>query len=173
MQYLYHAVPSDLKDNKLYPLNTLKEKHPGLFSLESSKYKGREDVAQQAIPLLDCLWGDVIFMTAVHPQILMEAYKKAGGKINRSAQFFQIDVELLQKENIAVAIYSGEGDEKIYESYDTDHIKEYSTIPDRTVEYFTKQLQQNNLPLYYAYIPHILYKGTIDTTDLPIVEVGP
>lgn len=172
MQYLYHAAPNDLKDAELYPLNILKEKHPDLYSLKSAKYNDRKDVAQQSIPILDCFWGDVIFMTAVHPQTLMEAYKKAGGEINRSARFFQIDVELLQKENIAVAIYSGKGDEKIYESYDKNHIKEYSTIPDRTVEYFTEQLQQNNLPLYYAYIPHILYKGTIDTADLPVVEVG-
>jgi len=171
MQYLYHAVPSDLKDDKLYPLNILKKKHPDLYAIKNAKYEGREEVAQQSIPLLDCLWKDVIFLTAVHPQILLDTYRKAGGKMPHPLQYFQIDVDSLQQENIAVARYLDDDSKKTYELYDAENIKEYSTIPNRTIDYFVDQLNQGHLPLYYAYIPHVLYKGVIDTKDLPIIEV--
>lgn len=172
MQYLYHAVPGDLKDDKLYPLNTLKEKHPDLYTAKNAKYEGREEVTQQSIPLLDCLWNDVIFLTAVHPQTLLDAYRKAGGNVDHSLQYFQIDVDSLQKENLVVAIYTGDAYQKTYELYNADNIKEYSTIPDRTIDYFVEQLQQGQLPLYYAYIPHVIYKGAIDTKGLHIVEAA-
>lgn len=172
MQYLYHAVPSDLKNNKLYPLNTLKDKYPDLYSLKKAKYKGREEVTQQSIPLIDCLWNDVIFLTAVHPQIILDAYRRAGGKVDHPLQYFQIDVDSLQKENIVVAKYLGQDYEKTYELYNSDNAKEYSTIPDRTIDYFISEFAKGNLPLFYAYIPHILYKGVIDTTNLPIVKVS-
>ncbi|MBI3494497.1 hypothetical protein HY004_00745 [Candidatus Saccharibacteria bacterium] len=170
MQYLYHAVPNDLKDDKLYALNTLKEKHPDLYRIKNAKYEGREEVTQQSIPLLDCLWNDVIFLTAVHPQTLLDAYRKAGGSVDHSLRYFQIDVDSLQKDNLVVASYTGDGYKKTYELYNTDNIKGYSTIPGATIDYFTKELTQGRQPLYYAYIPHVLYKGAIGTKNLPIIE---
>ena len=68
MMYLYHSVPRNLHGNILYPLNALTEKHPEIFEQQVSKYVGREHITQQRIPVIDCLWNDVLHFSAVNPK---------------------------------------------------------------------------------------------------------
>ncbi|MBK8551651.1 MAG: hypothetical protein IPL53_11555 [Ignavibacteria bacterium] len=80
MNYLYHRVPKNLRGNVLYPLNTLKEIHPDLYEQQASKYAGREHITCQIIPILNCLWNDVLHFSAVNPEEI-SAYrirKKSG-----------------------------------------------------------------------------------------------
>ncbi len=74
MIYLYHSVPKNLQGNILYPLNTLKEKHPEIYEQQVSKYVGREHMTQQRIPILDCLWNDVLHFSAVNPKGQTSSY---------------------------------------------------------------------------------------------------
>ncbi len=78
--YLYHWVPDDMIGDTLYPLNILKHTHPDLYTKKVSKYIGREKVMDQIIPILDCLWNDVLHFTAVHPKDVKDALIKAGSK---------------------------------------------------------------------------------------------
>ena len=68
MIYLYHSVPKNLEGSILYPLNTLKGKHPDIYEQQVSKYVGREHIKEQRIPILDCLWNDVLHFSAVNPK---------------------------------------------------------------------------------------------------------
>lgn len=78
MNYLYHWVPKDLQGDTLFPLNTLKEKYPDLYKKEASKYVGREQIMQDVLPILNCLWNDVLHFSAVHPSLVKEALFESG-----------------------------------------------------------------------------------------------
>jgi len=47
----------------------------------------------------------------------------------------------------------------------------FSSIPQATKDYYKEMIGRGKRPLLYHKIPHILYKGTLDITDLPIISV--
>lgn len=58
--YFYHGVPDELKGTQLIPLNNMLAVNPDLQARYLEKYKGREEILERRIPLLDCLWNDVV-----------------------------------------------------------------------------------------------------------------
>jgi hypothetical protein len=61
--YLYHFVPKDVRGTQLYPLSVLKKKFPDRYAEEVKKYQGRVFVKKIKIPVLNCLWNDVMRLT--------------------------------------------------------------------------------------------------------------
>jgi hypothetical protein len=55
--------------------------------------------------------------------------------------------------------------------YDIERLPALAYIPEWTKQYYAKQYAKGDKPLRFLGIPHILHKGTIDTTNLPIVTV--
>jgi hypothetical protein len=103
MPYVYHAVPHLMKGTVLYPLNELKDREPALYDAHSTKYEGRKHLMKERIPLLDdCLWNDVLFLTAVHPAKFRKAYESAGFALKHPFQAFQFEVEDLAASSTAV-----------------------------------------------------------------------
>jgi len=182
MQYFYHHVPEDFKGTTLLPLNVLKFKYPEIYQKESLKYDGREHITQQRIPLLDnSLWNDVIFMTAVHPQKIFEARSDAGwGKI-RPQRYFKIDPSKLDQERLAVYLFKPRSSNNKsgfeidnFAKYSYADVSEYAVVPQSTKDYFKYEHEsgQNRIRLFYRYIPHILYKGEIDISDVEIITIS-
>ena len=77
MNYLYHRVPKNLQGQYLMPLTQLKKNHPEIYQEHLKKYEGRESLLKFKIPKLNCLWNDVIHLTAVQPKKLDEAFREA------------------------------------------------------------------------------------------------
>ncbi len=71
-------MPKNLQGNILYPLNAPKEKHPDIYEQQVSKYVGREHIKEQRITILDCLWNDVLYFSAVNPKEIKQALIEAG-----------------------------------------------------------------------------------------------
>ena len=68
MNYLYHRVPDNFQGTTLYPLNDLKDILPDIYTRHISKYEGRAHIVERHIPIFDdCLWNDVVFLSAVEP----------------------------------------------------------------------------------------------------------
>jgi len=182
MQYLYHHVPKDLKGTVLFPLNVLKLKYPEIYKNQISKYEGRKHITEQRITLLDnCLWNDVIFMTAVNPQEIFDARTDAGwGKIEPQ-QYFRIDPSTLDQEKLAVYLFkfkepntnSGVNANDFAE-YNQKTASDYAIMPQLTKDYFKYEHErgEQRIRLFYRYIPHILYKGEIDISNADIVTVS-
>lgn len=182
MQYLYHHVPKNLEGTTLYPLSVLKSKMPEVYKNEISKYDGREHVTQQRIPLLDdCLWNEVIFMTAVNPQELFEARTEAGwGKIPPQ-KYFRIDSSTLNQEKLAVYLFkvkeinakSGVKPDDFIK-FNQNDIDKYAILPQETKNYFRYEHEhgQPKIRLFYRYIPHVLYKGEIDISNAEIITIA-
>jgi len=182
MPYFYHHVPKNFKGTILFPLNTLQAKYPEIYEIEISKYEGREHTTQQIIPLLDnCLWNDVIFMTAVHPQKIFEARDDAGWGKNLPQRYFKIDSSTLDQEKLAVYLFkfkesnvqSGVEVED-FTKYNQKDFNEYAVVPQATKDYFRNEYEsgQKRIRLFYRYVPHILFKGNIDVSNAEIITVG-
>lgn len=178
MAYLYHSVPLNLQGSVLYPLNSLKDKYPKIYEEQIKKYAGREHITEQRIPVLDCLWNDVLHFSAVHPGEIKHALVEAGRDSDFVMNFYQIDPAFLDPRNTVVYLFAhADDEEKMSEGnfapYNPGEMEmvRFSVMPERTKEYYKEMIKRNERPLLYHRIPHILYKGTLDVTGLPIVSV--
>ena len=176
MNYLYHWVPKDMRGDTLFPLNTLKEKYPDLYEKEASKYVGREEIMQHKLPILNCLWNDVLHFSAVHPSLIKEALFEAGRTKPFDLEFFEIDPHLLDPENTIVFLYKHTDrkdklKEENFAKYDPDNIAQYSRMPQETKDYYKEMFAQGKNPLLFHKIPHILFKGNLDTSNIKRISV--
>lgn len=175
MTKLYHAVPAPMDGTVLYPLNELRDRDRALYDQHARKYAGRDRLMQKTIPPLDCLWNDVIFLTAIHPKTLQQALADAGGpKLKRS--YFEIDPAQLESELTTVFLYSKT---KINEAFsdedfaplDAATLGACSVISSKTKAYYAEMYASGQRPLLYHLTPHILYRGTIETKGLPVITL--
>ena len=174
MNYIYHEIPENMCGSVLYPLNILKEKYPEIYNEHVKKYEGREELMNLIIPKLNCLWNDVIHLSAIHPQVIKDALREAGGRKNYTVRCYQIDPQLLDPEKTIVYLYSTPVveifDNQVME-FKPDEISKYSSVPPAAMQYYKETYATQKGPFPFHLTPHILYKGSIDTTDLPIIEV--
>lgn len=175
MNYIYHWVPKDMRGDVLFPLNTLKETQPDLYEKEASKYVGREFIMQQKIPFLDCLWNDVLHFSAVHPSVVKQALIESGRTKDFEYEFFEVDPHLLTPENTIVYLYrhtymANKLKEDNFAKYNPDDIDKYSELPQDTKEYYKEMFSQGKNPLLFHRVPHILFKGSLDTSKIKRIK---
>ncbi len=179
MNYLYHGVPKHLEGNILYPLNILKDKLPNVYEKEASKYVGRERVKENRIPAFNCLWNDVLHFAAVHPAELKKALVEAGMDESKTLSFYQLDPGILNPEDCIVYLNDkkSEGEkrkaisEEDFTTYNLEDISKYSALKQETKDYYKEQLAQGIKPLMFLFVPHILYRGSVDISRVPIIQV--
>ena len=58
---------------------------------------------------------------------------------------------------------------KEYEPFDPAQMDIYRSVPDATIEYYKQKKAEGVRPLLFHLVPHILYKGSIETKGLEIV----
>jgi hypothetical protein len=177
-QFIYHRKVDNFQGNTLYPLNQLKEIYPDAYKSHVQKYEGREHVLETKIPApLDCLWNDVLHFTAVHPKTLYINLKNAGFNPDEliHKQWFQVPVSLLKQDKTVVCLYRRDvrlvPDARDFSPFFPEKIGEYATVPRETIEYYIEQRELGRRPLFFHFVPHILFKGTIDTPGLSIIEL--
>jgi hypothetical protein len=172
--FLYHRVPEDMRGTTLHPLNSLKDMHPDLYVEKSAKYKGREHVMEEFIPTLKAAWNDVLHFTAVHPQELKEALVEAGLH-PQEMKFYQIDPKLLDPEKTTVYLYRDNAINKVnpndFAAYEPDTLDQHSSLPAETKAYYKKMAEEGKRPILFVGVPHILHKGSLDISDLPVITV--
>lgn len=177
---LYHRVHNEMKGDTLYPLNVLKTVYPELYEKYRRKYSGREEVLDQKIPILDCLWNDAIHLSAIHPREAQKALKEIG--IEFSGEFFVIDAEQLDSENLVVWTNvldtekgdMGAKDIKYFERFNADCYESlYKIFPkERQMKAWKKYMEENNTnPLIWSRCPHVLYKGEISLKNVEIISI--
>ncbi len=176
MPHLYHRKPQDLQGDILYPLNTLKNIFPDLYEKKVEKYGGREFVMNQKIPGLDCLWNDVLHFSPVSPQDIVDALREAGDPLDFDPTFYEVDPSMLEPEKTIVYLYNNaESDDKMnpsnFTSYNPADITTYNKLPLITKNYYRQMIIENKKPLFYHGVPHILYKGTINVSQLKVMNV--
>lgn len=169
--FVYHWIPKNMKGTILYPLNQLKEIEPELYDEHAKKYVGRETLMERKIPLLDCLWNDVLHTTAIDPVLIYEKLREAGFDYPPK-KFFKIPIEMLDQSKLAIYLFKEVevGKPGLFQEFDTNKFDEYTIFDQRTLEYYKEMKAQDKHPLVHHLLPHVLYKGQIDTTGLEIIE---
>jgi len=169
MSKVYHLVRGDFKGKTLHPLSSLKGQYPDVYEEHIKKYEGRKHITETFIPQLECYWGDVIHLSAVHPQKLVETLHTAG--VDKQFSYFEIDAGALDpKKTIIYLNTAKEGKRTVtkddFVPFDAETVGEWGYIPDETVAYYKKKLAEGKNPLLFLFVPHVLYKGSIDVSGL-------
>ncbi len=176
--YLYHRVPPNMVGTVLYPLNELKARCPEVYVEHARKYspdplletQDRQKLMNARIEPLGCLWNDVLFLMAVHPQKLAEARTKIVGRPSAWSPSFVIDVANLDCTKLVVERFSS-GVRGGVELFDPAKFEQDSEVPEATLEHYRRAHAENRKHYFpFLHVPHYLYKGSIDTAGLPIVE---
>lgn len=174
MDYLYHHVPPGMKGTVLYPLNQLKNIYPEQYEKNIKKYEGREYLLKSEVPPLHCLWNDVLHLTAVSPDET-KANLALAGIVRPPTTWFKIPVSKIIGNNSVAFIYRRDKNLdpqlKDYEEFTPERMNVYRTVPTETIEYYKEMTLQGKRPLVFNFVPHILYKGTIETRGLETVTV--
>lgn len=173
--YIYHLVPKDLNGNILYPLNTLKSINHDLYLKKAKKYEGREATMENRLPILNCLWNDVIHFSPVHPGLIKDALIEAGMMNIPPIEYFEIDTALFDPKNTIVFLNKNKPkfkmDEDNFELFIPEKISSCANIPDETKEYFKKCIEEKVNPLGFYKIPHILYKGDLNIENVKRITI--
>lgn len=173
MSYVYHHVPEKMRGTILYPMNRLETVDARLYDLYRSGYDGREHLLEREVPYLDCLWNDVLHCCPVHPQKIYDALISTGVKNIPKLNYFEIDIESdIDMENAVIFFRNSEktGDIRFEKATEVDW-KNVDVIPQLTLDYY-KQVAKSDEPLFvYQGIPHLLYRGVIETKNLNRVAI--
>ena len=181
MKYpLYHRVHREMTGNTLYPLNVLKSKYPELYEKYIKKYKNRPHVLEQKIPILDCLWNDVVHLSSIHPMEIKQALASIG--IEYSGKFFVIDAENLDQGKLVIWLNTkdslkGEKGATSLEYFERFNLQKYDTFykifpKERQIKAWQTWIQENQTPpLVLSKCPHFLYKGEIPLDGVKIINI--
>ncbi len=102
-KYIYHGKPEPMIGNTLMPLNKMSSRLDEIRKLHLSKYQGREEILQREVPLLDCLWNDVLQFLPFHPRKVFELQIELGLIPEMPHySFYEIDAETLDQTKLAV-----------------------------------------------------------------------
>jgi len=167
-----------MRGTVLYPLNQLKEIYPDAYDEYVKKYVGREHLLETRIPILNCLWNDVLHFTAVHPETLYKNLKEAGFDADEivSKKWFKVPIDLLEQDKTISCLYRRDISviprARDFQQFDPNKMDLYATVPKETLDYYKKQWSKGERPLFFHRVPHILFKGTIDTKNLEIIVLN-
>jgi hypothetical protein len=168
-------VPQGMQGKVLYPLNSLKGVYPEAYAQHVKKYENRMDFLDRRIERLDCLWNGVLHCSALNPSIVVEEIRKLMGK-SFPFSYFEIPAELLEVEKTVVYLYSPREEgtpppESDFIAYDPKEVEKYAYLPEATIQYYKKSINAGRNPMGFHLVPHILYKGIIDTSDLKVISI--
>lgn len=173
MKFVYHAVPELMNDNQLIPLNLMGDSMSNVRSKNLEKYKGREEILDRKIPLLNCLWNDAIQLLPLHPQKIFDLQKQL--RLIDSVppyRFYKIDLDKLDPSKTVVFFKTAPGEEntevKWLSKVDFDSLQE---IPEATIAYYKTLIGTGELPFNYQFVPHIFYKGALDISGAEIISL--
>jgi hypothetical protein len=181
MPFIYHIKPVEMFGNTLYPLNTLREINIDAYEFHIAKYTHRKILMELKIPVLNCLWNDVVHCSPIDPNLLYKALIKAGLHRVRNMEFFKIPIELLKNIELVKFKFDKEFfdiEKKAYiltaediEPLTIDSYRELNELPNKTIEWY-KQCSESGrrVPLLFRYIPHIFVKGNIPIKEVEVCD---
>lgn len=171
MNYVYHGAPEQMVGHELIPLNQMRDTHPELYALRRAKYEGREEILERQIPLLNCLWNDVVQFLPLYPAKVFNLQVELGLIPEvPSYKFFEIDPGLFDSEETVIFFKYAPGEENVEVKWLKDvDLAAIQEIPKATVDYYKTLVGTGELPFNYQFIPHILHRGIIDVSKTQII----
>lgn len=168
--YLYHHVPNDQKGNVIYPLNQLKDRFPDIYTVQYAKYK---NIKQKDVEIPGFgFWNDCVNLMPVSPGLVKAELDKYGHDTNWVWSFYKIDAKKLDPKKLIIMIMNDQNGspKRQFIPFSKEMFDKYCHISDDTRTVFQKAKDDNEQPNTFARVPHVLYKDSINTQDLEVVE---
>ncbi|MDE2312553.1 MAG: hypothetical protein KGL04_00070, partial [Elusimicrobia bacterium] len=175
---LYHMVPEPMAGSILYPLNRLKAVHPEAAAKATAKYETREPLMAVRLPILNCLWNDVLHLSPIHPAKIKECLVETGCLAPPAPRrrFFVIDPAKLKPKCALYFEHSkdtrGRYDflEEDFSLFDAAHYRELPEVPQAQRTYFIEKKRAGEKPLLWARTPHVFYRGELDISGVEVID---
>lgn len=176
---VYHLMPKNLAGETFHPLNTLKTLHPVVYEKHIQKYCGREQVLQRPIPILNCLWNDVLFFTNVHPKAILEGFIAAGQQW-RPQQWAVADTVTAGFSGQNAVIYHPDpertkGDFAVqserFAPFVEGEIQAVHELPSATLTYYIEAAARGEPIFAWRGLPHVLFRGSIGLADVDLLTL--
>ncbi len=173
MSYFYHGIPEHMNGDSLIPLNEMMSVDPELRAKYLEKYIGREEILERKIPLLDCLWNDVVQLLPLHPRKLFELQQQLGiVEELPSYRYFQIETSQLDPHKTVVYFKTAPGEENVTVKWLSDvNLDDLQDVPPATVDYYKSMIGTGEPVFNYQFVPHIVYKGLIEVSGVEVVSL--
>jgi hypothetical protein len=171
--FVYHRRSSRFTGSILHPLNLLRNLEPEIAAREIKKYEGRKQLLEARIPPLGCLWNDVIHCSPVHPKLILGAMREIGFDI-QTLRYFEIPVaQLTAAQTIVFCSRIGQREHSLdqYLEFNETNLEACQELPDATRAYYQSCRDEGQLPLTFAGVPHVLFRGSLDMARVNVVEV--
>lgn len=181
MNFVYHMVPKNMSGHYLIPLNRMKDIDENLYARYNSKYDDHPERAflmEREVPLLDCLWNDVVHFSTLHPHHIYKELKKLDLNLKENMKFYKIPIERLEdNENVLYRYekkyYNGPAEPIAPENLEYLNIEDYrelEELPSDTLKYFVDESEKDERVGIFHYVPHVLSKGKVRIDDVEIVN---
>lgn len=161
----------------LYPLNQLAAVDSSLAHAERKKYEAREQLMAVRLPILNCLWNDVLHLSPVHPAKIKRALMETGfgPDLPPVRNFFAIDPILLISgktvhfRNSMDTAGKYDFPESDFTVFDRTRYRELEDVPEQQRSYFVRIKEEGGRPLLWARTPHVFYQGGISIKGAEVV----
>lgn len=178
-QFLYHFKPKGMTGNTLMPLNRLQTILPEIYSEHVKKYKNREQLLKKRVPILNCLWNDVLHLSPINPQIILETWEKEGLRahvgISKSFDVYKIPVKkLIEEKTVCYQSFNFE-----FNNYDPaleknwgfkqDNFFELKEVDPKQINVWKNDMKAGRPIFWYSHIMHVLAEQSIDVADCDII----
>jgi hypothetical protein len=158
------------------PLNKLKLAHPDLYIQYSEKYKDREFVMQRKIPILNCLWNDVIQFSPVEPDKIKSALLSVGFYWHPKSWYkFDTNILGLSPDNAAIwdfpVGHEAEDELQIRDmrAFTPEAMHNLTELPEAALAVYQQAKVNGEKPLLFKHIPHIFIKGEVEIASGEII----
>lgn len=168
--YLYHFVPEDQVGDVVYPLNVLREKHPEIYAKQYAKYDSIQEKDVE-IPGFG-YWNDCVNLMPVNPGLVKQELEYFGHNTQWAWRFYKIDADTLDQSNmiILISLDGADPSKRKFIPFNKANFDEYCKIGEPTRYRYQKAKDQDEQPMTFAGVPHVLYKGYVNTQNLELVE---
>lgn len=168
--YLYHHVPDDQIGDKIFPLNQLKEKFPDIYKQHYAKY---DNIKEKDVEIPGFgFWNDCVNLMPVNPGLVKAELEKFGHDTDWPWRFYQIDTKNLDNSKLIIMIVVDKDGtvKREFIKFSEDASNKYCHMGEVTRARYQEAKDKNEQPNTFAGVPHVLYKGAIDTISLEIVQ---
>jgi len=119
------------------------------------------------IKSLDCRWRDVVNLSTINPIKLLSVAELIGNETD-PATIFKIPISKLK--GMKMCLYDGD---KSYELITARKYKEGVEIPTATIKHYLDCKENDERPLVFEGVPHILVADEIDISGVETIKYRP
>ncbi|NCN40520.1 hypothetical protein GW916_04655 [bacterium] len=176
--FVYHFKPKGMVGKILFPLNELGNNHPQAHREQLKKYEGRESLLNKKIPLLNGLWNDVLHLSPINPQILVDFWREQkwldSQKKDLPREFYKIPVEALNSESTVcyqssnVNFNNPDPSLEKFWRFDSNQFVEHKQIEPLQIKVWEEDHSDGRPFYWYSHTMHLLAKQSINIENVEV-----